>query len=67
MRVKVLESKIKGMRSDIQEIPPPFPNTYGSFFPNLHKYHTHSVGMGVLMGVGVGISSDTHGFTHDNP
>ena len=37
----------------------------GQVFPTHAKIHIHH--RGFLVGVGVGMNSDTHGFTHDSP
>ena len=41
--------------------------THGSSFSDPRKTHIHHHGCGFLVGVGVGMNSDTHGFTHNNP
>ena len=39
----------------------------GQILPTHAQTHTHDVGVGVFVDMGVGASPDTHGFTHDNP
>ena len=39
----------------------------GQLIPTHTKTYTHHCGCGFLVGVGVGMNSDTHEFTHDSP